>query len=390
MVADNVRINARLIDAETQAHVWADHYERPLSGIFSAEEAIVQAVADRLAPHRGEMGPPVVQPSDPRVADLYLRSSFFADDPNWTTEDRSIPLLEQVVQLDPGFLPARIKLADQYSRKAFEPDPKRRWAEKAFVELQKILAQDPSSAEAYAIRASLHWNRTHGFAHEEALADLDRAVQLDPNLVDGHNSRASILMHVGLFDEAMADYQAVLRRDPFNDDARYRIARIHFFQQHCAEAVSEFKKSWPNDFQLPVALECAGRSDEAVAMLDGMTAKPVAGAEADFDSAKAVVYARHGRRTDAERSIRLAVANDKGGSHFHHATYFIAVAYAQLGDAADAVQWLERTSQEGMPCYPLFKSDPLLDPIRSDPRMQNFLEASRREFEDLRRSRRAS
>ena len=64
--------------------------------------------------------------------------------------------------------------------------------------------------------------------------------------------------------------------------------------------------------------------------------------------------------------------------------YYIAAAYAQLGDAPDALQWLERTSREGMPCYPLFEKDPLLDPVRSDPRIQSFLNVQRRQWEDRR------
>jgi TolB-like protein len=379
-----VRVDARLVDTTNDAHVWADHFERPLSDVFSAENAIVRAVAAKLTP--AAVARAVAQPTDPRVADLFLRARFFAEDVSWPVEDRSIPLLEQVVQLDPNFLPARVSLAQQYQRKTFESDPDRAWAAKAFVELQKILAQDPASAAAYTLRGNLHWNRTYGFAHDEALADMQQAIRIDPNFVDAWNSRAAIFTHIGLLDEAMNDYRQVLRLDPFNAFARYRIARVHLFQRKCAEASAEFSEHWPNDFQLPIALECAGRGQEALATLDRLKANDAAGAGANSDaaSARAVVYAIHGRRAEAERELRLAIAGERASSHFHHAMYFIAAAYAQMRDATSALHWLERTSREGMPCYPLFASDALLDPIRSDPRMRSFLDGSRREWEKLR------
>jgi TolB-like protein/predicted Ser/Thr protein kinase len=396
-VEQNVRIDARLVDATTEAHVWAEHYERPLSEIFSAEEAIVRAVAGKIAPQAAAPRA-LPQPSDPRVADLYLRARFFAEDPIWVTQDRSIPLLEQVVQLDPGFLPARIALANQYHRKAFQPDPDRKWEEKGFVELQKILAQDPSAPAAYMIRANLHWNLAHHFPHEETLADLDRAIQLDPNLVPAYNSRGSVLMHVGLLDEALRDFHHALRLDPFNDFAGYRVARIHLYQQKCAEAASEFKKSWPGDFQFPIALECSGASDAALAALSRLDVNQAAsrsrsdrvGNEADVASTTAVVFAKHGRSREAQQAIQKVIAKDNGGSHYHHAMYFIAAAYAQMHCAQDALKWLERTSREGMPCYPLFASDPLLDPIRSDPAIRKFLDTSRREWDERRRARRSN
>jgi len=380
--AQKVRIDAQLVDTATEAHVWADHYDRPISDIFSAEDAIVRAVTGKIVPRATAPTAPRA-PADPRVADLYLRARFFAEDPQWSTQDHSIPILEQVVQLDPNFLPARIALARQYQRKAFQPDPDRKWEEKGFVELQKILAQDPSSSEAYAIRGNLHWNLAHRFPHEQALADFDRAIQLDPNLVTAYNSRGSVFMHVGLLEAALSDFKTAQRLDPFNDFAGYRIARIHLYQQKCAEAVAEYKKSRPGDFQVPIALDCAGDSDAALSALNRLTSEN----QGDVASTAAVIFAKHGRTREAREAIQKAIAGDRGGSHFHHAMYYIAAAYAQMGDAENTLLWLERTAREGMPCYPLFASDHLLDPVRSDPRIRKFLDDSRHEWEERRRQR---
>jgi len=87
-----------------------------------------------------------------------------------------------------------------------------------------------------------------------------------------------------------------------------------------------------------------------------------------------------------EQAIVEATKRSEDSSHFHHALYNIACAYAQVGEAAKAVEALRRVSLEGMPCYPLFARDPLLDPIRSDRRFQLFLAESQEAFEARRRT----
>ena len=244
-VGSGVRVDARLVDATSGSHVWADHFDRPLSEVLAAESEIVRAVAAKLHPAAAARG--ISKPSDSRVADLYLRARFFSDDREWSVQDRSIPLLEQVVQLDAGFLPAHIVLAQQYQRKAFESDPERLWNQKAYVEIEKILAQDPNSSDAFAIRASLHYNVAHGFDVDPAIADYNHAVRLDSNNVTALQGRGAMMMHFGLLDEALSDFNRVLRLDPFNDFAGYRVARIHLFQQQCSLAATEFGRRWPND-----------------------------------------------------------------------------------------------------------------------------------------------
>ena len=56
--------------------------------------------------------------------------------------------------------------------------------------------------------------------------------------------------------------------------------------------------------------------------------------------------------------VATAAKKGEGNSHFHHAAYNIATAYALMGREPEAVDWLERAAGEGMPCYPLFEKDP--------------------------------
>src|SRR5262249_34940212 len=96
----------------------------------------------------------------------------------------------------------------------------------------------------------------------------------------------------------------------------------------------------------------------------------------DPASTRAVLFALARRRSDAEKAIETAKSGE-GSSHFHHAAYNVATAYALLGRNAEALSWLERGASEGMPCAPLFEKDPFLDPLRADPAFQAFLKRAR-------------
>jgi hypothetical protein len=57
----------------------------------------------------------------------------------------------------------------------------------------------------------------------------------------------------------------------------------------------------------------------------------------------------------------------------HHVAYSVGAAYASLGDAAEAKKWLAEAARTGLPCYPWYARDPLLDPLRTDAEFRRFL-----------------
>ena len=380
---ERLRVDARLVDGPARAVLWAEKYESAIGDVFSVQSRIAHDVARKLVPSRSVRAADTT-PRDPGVAELYLRAKFFATDPLWPVQDQSIPLLEQVCAADPHFYPARVTLAQQYARRAFARDPDRSWEQKAFVAVEKLLRDFPDESEAYQIRGNLRYTMAGGFRYDEALADYDRSLAIDPNNVHAYNSRASLLMHYGLLEEALADYGRALKLDPFNEFAQFRVPRILMYQQKYAEAIEGWRRGGYRRSELAVTLDIASQRQEALRVAEDALKDN----ESDGASALAVVHARRGDRTRAEKEIARAIAHGEGSSHFHHAAYYIAAAYAQMGDEDRALHWLDRISREGMPCYPLFAGDVLLDPLRSSPRFRDFLERSRVEWERRRAARR--
>jgi len=262
----------------------------------------------------------------------------------------------------------------------FDPDPK--FESKAYVAIEKALSIDPKLAEAYVAKANLTWTLSNGFPHEKAIKELKHAITLNPNLVDAHEGLGGIYFHIGLLDEALHELRTSLTLDPASRFARPRVARIHWYQQKFDSALLGFSALPPSDWlrEKAMVLLSLGETDKAFKALEQMTMLKH-GQTYDHAASYAVLYAATGRKNEAKEKIKFVMENNKGSSHFHHAEHLVASAYALMGDTKSAVEWLQMTADHGLPCYPLFKNDPNLRNIRTDPGYISLMEKLKKQWE---------
>ena len=116
-----------------------------------------------------------------------------------------------------------------------------------------------------------------------------------------------------------------------------------------------------------------GKDEEAMRLVDRSLIEHPEDRGGVITSSRAILKAKRGDARGAESDIQAAIPKGEGYVHFHHTEYNIAVAYALLHRPAAALPWLQRTVRDGWPCYPLFASDPRLDPIRAMPAFVAFL-----------------
>jgi hypothetical protein len=114
-------------------------------------------------------------------------------------------------------------------------------------------------------------------------------------------------------------------------------------------------------------LVLSGRSEEASAVIDDYLRTNPQDPGGVITGARALLRAKAGNRRGAEEDIKRAEQLGQGFGHFHHTAYSIAEAYALLRQPRLAVDWLRRAVDDGLPCYPLLASDPMLDSLRQDP-----------------------
>jgi TolB-like protein/DNA-binding winged helix-turn-helix (wHTH) protein len=389
-----VHINAQLIYAPSDQHIWARAYQGPPSDLSRIESEITNDIALKIGMGRAAgtanlLPGPVAVNSE--AYDLYLRSAPYYGLERREANDHAVELLEKAVGLDPQFAAAYAALGTAYRVRAFSVevnDPK--WGEKANAAITKALSLDPNLAEGYVSRGYLLWSRANDWAVERAVTDYKHALELNPNLAEAHHQLANVYNHIGLLDKADAEIKTAVKIDPLNTGIRYRIGINLLFRGRYEESIVEMRDSekffpglWA--FQTSFALQHLGNRQEAEERVSRILRSVPTDPGGSLTSIQALLAADAGDAPVAQRKIQEAVAKGTGYQHFHHVAYAIASAYALLDKREEALQYLRMAADDGFPCYPLFEHDTNLDHLRNDPHFLSFLAEQKKQREYFRK-----
>ncbi len=378
--AGKVRITVNVVQAEPERHLWAESYEFDQQDILAVQGEVARGVARqirvRLMPEE-QARLATSQRVDPEAYEAYLLGRAYSykamTRTSWT---RAKEYFEKAIEKDPGYAPAYGSLAMLYihsNRGSTTKDPRelrlqaRQWAEKALkldgtlaeahTALARVAQQEWDWATAdQEYRRAIEFNPSYPVAHiwysqylwamqrfEESVAEAKRAQQLDPVSPFVNTWAGAAYFYAGRTDEGMASMQKALELDPSFSDASLVLARAHFAQGMHQQAIAELQK--------------ALTFNETEVLILG---------------ALAHVYARAGQREEALKlvgKLERIEAEERG----YVAPFGIIWAYAGLGDKEQAFAWLEKSYQEHRDRIVWLNVDPLLEPLRSDPRFQDLL-----------------
>ena len=388
---DRFRVDLELLDAASGGQLWADRFEDLTQNRFAMQDAAARGVLSALklpvtaAEARTLRTPPT---SNLEAYDFFLRGKIRVRHETRPDDSIAIALLRRAVALDPSFGVAQAWLARAYTLRVAQFEPRDSAAlEGAFVATEKALQLDPSLAEAHFARANLLWGATKQFAHERAIQEDRRAVELSPNLDAAHHHLGLVYLHIGLLDKALEELRKTLAIDPGDWMAQERIGQTQLWQGRYEEAY-RILQTVPPEYNPPFwtsdatwALIQLGRNDEAATLIERYLHDHPEDRGGLMTGLRAIVFAKQGDARRAEADIRSAIQKGRGFVHFHHTEYSIASAFALLRQPRAAVAWLRRTAENGLPCYPLFASDRNLDNIRSDPAFAAFLREQKDQWE---------
>jgi len=196
-----------------------------------------------------------------------------------------------------------------------------------------------------------------------------------------------MLIHLGFQEDAERELKTTIALDPQGIFAPYRQPRVQWQSQRFAEALATYehqRRIAPTSSLSEEALVLGylGRAEDGLALLDAGERDTVrraaerinaASTNCDESAARAVLLARLGRGPEARTKIADAQRLGSRTSHFHHAAFAIATAWALMNERDSAVTWLERTADDGMPSYSLFLNDPTLKSLRGMPRYEALM-----------------
>lgn len=350
-------------------------------------EAMLAALRDlNPAPAPAEPPPPAATgaPPHPRAAKLAQRAREALTGVS-SSSSLAVDLLEQALRIDPDFAAAHALYAEAAAALFNTGHADATWLDRAQDALERAEALDPTSPDVRVARARLVWTKTFGFPAETALRELRRALARDPDHVGALRLWATIAGHVGLLDQAEAAISRRLAHDPADEVMVLLRASLYIVDGRYERALDSLEPHLELDpkhddplywWSSAHARAARGELEEAARQMQGNLRRHPG--DPLSLGLLAVVEALRGDEPAARQAISDADRGAKAELHPHHVFHLIACACSLLGDTKAALHWLQRTAEEGMPCYPWFARDPWLVAVRQSPEGAAYLEALER------------
>ena len=249
--ANRVRVNAQLIDARNDAHLWAQTYDRDLADVFAIQSEIAKAIADQLQAKLSPNEKKAIEQAptgDVTAFDLYSRARTLLASTSFSALVgkkllEAVELLNQALARDPSFFTAQCKLAFAHDQIYFligtDHTPARLAAGEAAVEAAFRLR--PDAGEAHLARAE-HLYRGY-LDYDGALAELNLARRTLPNEARIPELEGYIVRRQGKHEEGVHNLQRALELDPRNFFTLQQIALSYFILHRYPEEISALDRA---------------------------------------------------------------------------------------------------------------------------------------------------
>ncbi len=288
----------------------------------------------------------------------------------------SISYFNQALAKDPGYALAYSGLADAYG---ILPDYGGNPGEivpKANAAARKALELDATLARPHAILAGIAMENDWNFARGEA--EYKNALKLDPNDATAHLWYGIDLARIGGRErDALAETNRAYQLDPLSPVISENVGRVHIPARQFDEAIAACKKLADENPTFPGAHDCLAQAYWGKRMYPQVIEEWRAHGqlsgnrnESDFASATEQGFRSAGWKGALTKGIEARQAQRKTG---YSSAYDIATLYADLGDKEQGFRWLNTAYQERDGYLVHLKTDFLLDPLRSDPRFAELV-----------------
>jgi TolB-like protein/Tfp pilus assembly protein PilF len=230
-VGHRVHINVQLIQADNDAHLWAQSYNRELTDIFGVEAEVAKSIADSLQATLSPQEKARVEAKPTTNADayvLYLRARDYQTRPDNLLQDyrSAMNLYDQAIKMDPNFALAHARLSAVMSMIYHWFEPTQEVKEIARREADESLRLQPDLGEGHlALGLYFYYEASN---YEEALRELNLAAKTLPNDGDVGLYIAAVQRRQGHLTEAIAAYQKAEAIDPRNSITLYDAAQTYF------------------------------------------------------------------------------------------------------------------------------------------------------------------
>jgi TolB-like protein/DNA-binding winged helix-turn-helix (wHTH) protein len=240
---DRVRITAQLIRTATDRHIWAEAYDGDLKDVLALQARVAEAITNQVklnlsAEESGRLRrAPTV---NPEAFDLYLRGRYAWNQRNLESFGKAVEYFNQAIEKDPNFALAYSGLADSYTLLALYGEGATGMTN-AKAAAEKALQLDGSLAEAHTSLAAV--KVLHDWDWQGAEQEFHRAIELNPNFAQAHHWYGNLLLGPeGRHDEAIAELERAQQLDPFSSIIKADTGFAHFLAGHYDLALQAYQR----------------------------------------------------------------------------------------------------------------------------------------------------
>jgi TolB-like protein/Tfp pilus assembly protein PilF/predicted Ser/Thr protein kinase len=380
---NRVRITAQLIQGDSDKHLWAESYERDLHDVFGLQSEVAGAISNQikvtLTPQE-KARLSAAHATNPEAHEAYLRglNSFNQGRDLLGTERgrqpmrQAIQYFEQAINADPNYAMAYVGLARTYHWLASSIGPEELYADSKTA-ASKALQIDDTVAEAHAALAFILYS--HEWDWAGAGREFKRAIELNPNYDEVHHGYALYLAAMGNIQEALAEIDRAQELDPLTLPLKENAGWIYACAHQYDRAVAQFRsfvELAPNDPDSHADLGSAYIEKRIYGdgFIEIQKAVQLSGNDLGPLAKLAWAYAKVGKNAEAMKIIGQLKTRSKEDSRV---PLYIASIYAALGAKDQSFEWLQTAYERRSPGVVYLKCATTFDPLHSDSRYADLL-----------------
>jgi eukaryotic-like serine/threonine-protein kinase len=369
-----LRITAQLTSTDDGRLLWSQRYDRKLVDVFAIQDEIARTIVSTLrATSFADLAEPVPKryTENIKAYGLYLKGRYAWNKRTQEGVVEGIGYFEQAIAEDPNYALAYTGLADSYALHVdYSSVPVAEWFERAKAYARKALDLDESLAEAHA---SLAWSLfIYDWDWAGAEREFRRAIELHPRYATAHQWFAFLLAAHGKHAEALVEGHTALELDGASVSIRRGVGWLYYYARrydqaryHLQRAIEMNPAAVESRRILGLTLAHQGQLPEAERVLREARALPAAGAYTLAELGW--VLARGGNRAGAEDALRQLEGKAREG---YVSPVPFSILHLALGDVERSLEDAERAYDERRGWLAYFAVNPILDPLRDEPRFQ--------------------
>ena len=348
---NKIRITAQLINVRDGYHLWAERFDRLVEDIFDLQNEVSQKIVDALKISLSDSERKLLakKPTDDlRAYDYYMRGRELLYRKGKKNTDSAVQMFENAIALDPSFASPYAGIAEAYSAMYEWYEGNSIWLSRAIDVNQKALTLDPMLLEAQFSIAMVYF---HHRRFSESKRAIEAILEETPDFYPGYLRLGMIAELLGDLDCALRHYHRAAELKPYDEDP------------------------WRSLVGVQRKLGNTAAAEEAALKVIEITSRKL---EASVDdiivmSRLAEAYARFGGKEEAQATLKRVFQLEPNDGL---AVYNCSCAYALLGDKHSALVALRRAFESGFRTVAQWaKTDSAFESLREDPQFRELVAA---------------